>query len=217
MSGVPAAPRDPQEAFSIRGMQQSLFPGVSCALEVKDSQERPRAHLLQPETSSLPPCPARAAGGFTVNKTTAESDFPSGRREGVGEQPLSKCPYPLPQQHILLRAPVRSANGGTAISRQLSARQGAMPAAERRGKGKAELVPTGNANAALPASQPRPQALAGVSLSPARGALAQGVSLCLTSVAPRCSRAGTAVKPRVPARTGERMLQKRTKPSVYKP
>lgn len=62
MSRVPTAPRAPQEAFSIQGMQQSLFPGVSRALEIKDSQERPRAHLLQPETSSLPLCPARAAG-----------------------------------------------------------------------------------------------------------------------------------------------------------
>lgn len=42
---------------------------------------------------------------------------------------------------------------GQLSSRQLSARQGEMPAAERSGKGKAELEPTGNANAALPASQ----------------------------------------------------------------
>lgn len=64
---------------------QNLFTGVSCAVEGKGLQVHPRAHPLRPETPSLPACSLAAAGGFTVNKTTAENDFSSGRKKKKGE------------------------------------------------------------------------------------------------------------------------------------
>lgn len=113
-------------------------------MESKGLQVCPRAHPLRPETPSLPACSLAAAGGFTVNKTTAENDFSSGRKKKKGrgwggggkKQPLFQCSYPLSKQHILLQASIRSPNGETAISRQLSSRQGAMPTRCRTERGR---------------------------------------------------------------------------------
>lgn len=73
------APQNPWEARFPTGMAQSCLAGVSCTGGIKGLQVRPRAHLLQPETPSLPACSPAAAGGFTVNKTTAENDLSSGK------------------------------------------------------------------------------------------------------------------------------------------
>jgi len=79
-------PRPPGNLLSSQGglEMQNLFIGVFHWVESKGLQVGPRAHPLRPEAPSLPARSPAAAGGFTVNKTTAENDLSSGRKEKVG-------------------------------------------------------------------------------------------------------------------------------------
>lgn len=102
--GLENPPRPPGNMLSNQGGSetQNLFTGVSCAVEGKGLQVHPRAHPLRPETPSLPACSLAAAGGFTVNKTTAENDFSSGRKKKKGgggkekKQPFLNVLIPYP-------------------------------------------------------------------------------------------------------------------------
>lgn len=142
-----------------------------------------------------------------------------GEGGGGKKQPLFQRSYPLPKQHILLRVSLRSPNGETAISRQLSSRQGAMPTRCRAERGRQRqswcqlelLTPLSR-----PCS-PVSQVLAGSSLCPAaskEGALAHRAvpapHLCPPKMSPSRSHCKTPSSCSGKDPIWERMLQKRT-------
>lgn len=76
--GSPSAPQNPREVHFPTGMAQTLLGFLARG----ESRARKCVHVhIQPETPSLPACSPAAAGGFTVNKTTAENDLSSGKEK----------------------------------------------------------------------------------------------------------------------------------------
>lgn len=131
----------------------SHFPGASHAVGSEGLRERPRAHPLRSETPSLPVCSPAAAGGFTVNKTTAENDLSSGRRKKEGrEENKNTTPFKMLLSLIQAAHPSPGFHQDPELEGDhqavvVQAQSDAAALQNGVGKGKAELVPTGDAKA----------------------------------------------------------------------